>query len=359
MRTAVTLIASVLLVASCASSPARVGPASTTSVGPAAVTARPDARAALVETSGTLLAFAPSDNEPIWQLADAHASADGTTAYRVEAGPALARFDTRDGSSSGHWTLPSGAWRVAVVARDGSHVVLTDGPVDADHRPAVTRMAVWSERTPDQAEVIERAGALQPEALSPDGGFIFLLDHRDTYYRVRTLEVATGLLSDTFGRDKSPAEDMNGTAIRGVLSPDGHVLSTLYRVPDGVAHEPFVHVLNLAAGWSYCADLPEGTYTSITSSLDGHHVYVGASDGSWIAIDITDIDEVSLDPLPMTVYPASPPPVPLAAGGSLVTADVTVTADTGGVSWYRDGSLLARVAHPVDRLVALVPVPAS
>jgi hypothetical protein len=176
---------------------------------------------------------------------------------------------------------------------------------------------------------------------------------------VRTLDVTTGALSDTFGRDKSPAEDMNGTAIRGVLSPDGHVLSTLYRVPDGVAHEPFVHVLNLAAGWSYCADLPEGTYTSIASSLDGHHLYVGASDGSWILIDITDMDEASLEPLPMTVYPASPPPVPLAVGGSLVTADVTVTADTSGVSWYRGGRLLAHVAHPVDRLVALAPAPLS
>jgi hypothetical protein len=172
---------------------------------------------------------------------------------------------------------------------------------------------------------------------------------------VRTLDVVTGDLSDTFGRDKSPAEDMNGTAVHAALSPDGHILSTLYRVAGDSAHEPFVHILNLAGGWSYCADLPEGTYTTIASSLDGRTVYVGASDGSWISIDLTDMDEVSLDPLPLVVHAPSSPPVQLAVGGSLVTADATVTADASGISWYRDGVLLANIARPVDRLVALAP----
>jgi hypothetical protein len=216
-------------------------------------------------------------------------------------------------------------------------------------------MALWSAASPDAPRLIERRGALQPEALSPNGGVIFLLDHRSTYYRVRTLDVLTGDLSDTFGRDKTPAEDMNGTAVHAALSPDGHVLSTLYRVAGESAHEPFVHILNLAGGWSYCADLPDGTYTTITSSLDGRTVYVGASDGSWISIDLTDMDEVSLDPLPMVVHPPSSPPVPLAVGGSLVASDATVTADATGVSWYRDGTLLAHIEGPVDRLVALAP----
>ena len=82
---------------------------------------------------------------------------------------------------------------------------------------------------------------------------------------------------------------------------------------------------------------------------------MGASDGGWISIDLTDMDEMSLDPLPMVVHPPSSPPVQLAVGGSLVTADTTVTADASGISWYRDGVLLKNIAKPVDRLVALAP----
>jgi hypothetical protein len=354
MRIGVAAVSFVLLTASCGSSSTQATPPSTSVARAPAATI--DTRTALVEVSGKLAAFAPPDREPSWTLPGAVASPDGTTAYRVEAGPVLARFDTRDASSTGRWPLPAGeAWRVVVVSSDGSHVVLTDGTIDSEHRPAVTRLALWSAAAPDAARLIERAGALQPEALSPNGGVIFLLDYRSTYYRVRSLDVVTGEISDTFGRDKSPAEDMNGTAVHAALSPDGHILSTLYRIADETTGEPFVHVLNLAAGWSYCADLPEGTYTAITSSIDGHTVYVGAGDGSWIAIDLTGMDEASTDPLPMTFHPPSSPPVPLAVGGSLVTSDGAVTADAAGVSWYQGGTLLAHIAHPVDRLVALAP----
>ncbi|MDQ1425129.1 MAG: hypothetical protein QOD72_2627, partial [Acidimicrobiaceae bacterium] len=225
MRIAAAAASLVLLAAACGSSPARVAPPST-SVEPAANTATSAdvpvdvlARTALVEVGGTLVALAPEQREPLWTLADGVASPDGSAAYRVEPGPVIARFDTGAAAPTGRWPLPAGdAWRVVVVSPDGSHVVLTDGPVDAEHRPAVTRMALWSDGAPEHAQLIERPGALQPEALSPDGSTIFLLDHRNTYYRVRTLDVASGNLSDTFGRDKSPAEDMNGTAVHAALS---------------------------------------------------------------------------------------------------------------------------------------------
>lgn len=354
MRIRVAAASLVLLTASCGGSSGRAAPPSTSVAGAPNTTI--GTRTALVEMSGKLAAFAPPNREPRWTLPGAIASPDGTTAYRVETGPRLARFDTRDASSTGSWPLPAGeAWRVVVVSPDGSQVVLTDGAIDFEHRPAVTRMALWNDEAPDDARLIEHPGALQPEALSPNGNLLFLLDYRSTYYRVRTLDVVTGELSDTFGRDKSPAEDMNGLAVHAALSPDGHILSTLYRVADETTGEPFVHVLNLAAGWSYCADLPEGTYTAIASSVDGRTVYVGAGDGSWIAIDLTGMDEASGDPLPMTFNPPSSPPVPLAVGGTLVTSDGAVTADAAGVSWYQGGALLAHVAHPVDRLVALAP----
>ena len=252
--------------------------------------------------------------------------------------------------------LPAAAaWRVVVVSPDGAHVVLTDGVVDSDHRPASTRLLVWHAATPDHPDLIEHPGALQPEALSPDGTVVFLLDHAATSYRVRIFDLASRSLYDSIGRDKSPAEDMYGQAVHAVLSPDGAVLSTLYRVAGDPTARPFVHVLYLAGAWSYCADLPFGDYTSIATSLDGRTVYVATKDGSWISIDVSEMSQTSTDPLPMVVHPVSAPPVPMATGGSLVAADVTVTADAAGVSWYRDGQLVAHITTRVDRLVALAP----
>ena len=331
-------------------------PSTTTTVATTTTADRPIvARRALVDVKGTLTALSPSGGPPAWTLAEAVASADGASAYRVEGGPLLVRFDTARGVANGRWSLPAGgAWRVVVVSPDGTHVVLTDGVIDSDHRPATTRLIVWSSQSPDQPRLVERPGALQPEALSPDGRTVFLLDHHSTYYRVRILDLLTSELYDSIGRDKSPAEDMYGHAVHAVLSADGLVLSTLYRVAD-LTQKPFVHVLYLAGSWSYCADLPPGDYTSIASSLDGRTVYVGAANGSWITIDVSHMSEVSSDALPMVVHPASTPPVPLAVGGSLVTADATVTADAAGVTWYRNGALLAHVSAPIARLVALVP----
>ncbi len=100
-------------------------------------------------------------------------------------------------------------------------------------------------------------GDLRPEAFSVDGQLVFALDYRGDHYRVQTIDLATGDRYDTSDRDKTlPPEDMNGAAVRGVLSADRTLLATLYRNP-GDADEPaFVHVLDLQNGWSYCADLP-------------------------------------------------------------------------------------------------------
>lgn len=315
-------------------------------------TAPAEPRTALVRIDGRLAALAPTALEPAWVLDGAVAAADGASAYRVEAGE-LVRFDTATGSAAGRWPLPPGTnWRVAVVSGIGAHVVLTDGVIDSEHRPATSRLVLWHALTPDAPKLVESPGALEPEAISPDGTRVYVLDHRDGYYRVRNLELSLGQLFDTFGRDKSPAEDMAGHAVHATLSPDGRMLSTLYRAAHG-DHEPFVHVLHLEYGWSYCADLPAGSYTSIASSVDGRTVYVGASDGSWIDLAVATL-ETTIDPLPVQVHRGSEPPVPLNAAGTLVTPGGIVTADSRGVAWYRNGQLINRVDHPVERLVALV-----
>ncbi len=371
MRTSRLTVCLALLLAACASTPitaTSTGPTPTSSVPtptssvptppttvPTPTTRTPRAAGqlpdALIEVNGALMAVQPSGTNPVWTLDRAVASANGAAAFRVVDNAKLVRYNTATAAPTGEWRLPAGAaWRVAVVDISGSHVVLTDGVVDGAHRVSSTRLAVWNARSPDSPHVAKLTGTIEPEAVSPDGSTVYVLDHRSTYYRVRAFSVNTGELNDTYGQDKSPPEDMHGEPIRAVPSPDGQMLSTLYRVPGG-SHEPFVHVLHLEQGWSYCADLPQGTYTSMTASLDGRTLYIGATDGSWLTLNLGAIQAFAA--VPVDVHRASQPPVPLAAGGAFVSERGVVAADSVGVVWYRDGQPLARLDQRVDRLITL------
>jgi hypothetical protein len=366
MRTS-TLVLSLALVASACATPNRnsssavtapnpppsVATSSGSAVNPGAATAQPgDLKSALVDLNGALAAVRPGSVTPLWTIPDAVASADGTKAIGVKNGK-LAGYAIATGETTGTWPLPPGSkWRVAVVDRTGSRAVLTDGLIDANHRVTTSRLAIWERAHPDTPKLITQPGALEPEAISPDGQRLFVLDHRDKYYRVRTVSLSDNQIFDTFGRDKSPAEDMNGEPVRAVLSPDGNTLSTLYRVPGG-GHQPFVHVLSLEYGWSYCADLPDGTYGSMTPSLDGETLYIGGADGSWLTLDLRTFDEPGAGLLPIELHRTGTSPLPLAPRGAVVSPRGIAAADATGVSWYAGDRAVAHVDLVVDRLVTL------
>ena len=307
--------------------------------------------AALVVQGGALAVVEPGAAAPAWTVPGAVAALDGSAAYRAD-GDALVRLDLRTGEATGRWPLPSGAWHVAVVSPGGQRVVVTDGVLDDARPPTTTRLALVD--TTRTEPPVERTlpGALEPEALSVGGDRVFVLDHRPDYYRVRAVSLGTGAIDDVFGRDKSAGEDMVGEAVRAVLSPDGTVLATLYREPTG--HHPFVHVLHLANGWAYCADLPAKPYESIANTADGRTVYVGAADGSWVSLDLSAFGEPSSDPLPLADHHGTAPPVPLARGGTIVRDRVVVTADATGVTWSSGGATVGRFDGPVERLVGLL-----
>ena len=353
-----TALAVLVTAAACGSHPLVPAAAPTSSVVATTTTTAAPAPApttlprALVASGRSLALVAADRTEPAWIAPDARAALDGSAVFRVDAG-ALVRVDVHTGSPAGRWALPAGAWEVAVVAARGRRVVLTDGVIDGAIPVATTRLAVVDVERNEPARVLTLPGTLEPEAMSVDGGRIFVLDHRPSYYRVRTVEVATGDLNDVYGRDKEPPEDMVGDAVRAVLSPDGTVLATLYREPSG--QHPFVHVLHLANGWAYCADLPVGRYDAIAASADGLTVYTGAVGGSWVAIDVSTFGEPSQDPLPVTTHRTGAPPVPLARAGTAVAGVTTVTADASGLTWWRAGAEVGRAKRSIDRLIALVP----
>lgn len=124
---------------------------------------------------------------------------------------------------------------------------------------------------------------LEPEAFSADGATLFAIDHRPAHapeiYRVSSIDVAAGAVTDTLGpRKVALIEEMRGEGRQQVWSPRGDQLYTLYirQWHDHSAHDfgpgdprsadhrevhftdAFVHVLDVENDWALCVELPEG-----------------------------------------------------------------------------------------------------
>jgi hypothetical protein len=123
---------------------------------------------------------------------------------------------------------------------------------------------------------------VEPEAfgVGPARDLLFVVDHRPandpTSYRVGAVNLTNGTFQNLNGPTKLPLTiDMTGTAHQQVLSANGNQLYTLYvdhaHDDEAAAGTAFVHVLDLAAGWAYCVDLPgvgHGPAGSSTLRLD-------------------------------------------------------------------------------------------
>jgi DNA-binding beta-propeller fold protein YncE len=156
----------------------------------------------------------------------------------------------------GRWQLPSVGLAGAAtgLSADGRVVVLEEA--DADLTTArTTRFAVV---TPSRGKprVITLDGAFTFDALSPNGAWLYLIQHSANgapTYQVRRAAVSTGKLDDTVIVDKrNPDEVMQGYAVTQRAGPDGWVY-TLYQGAEGA----FVHALDTAHGGAFCIDLPD------------------------------------------------------------------------------------------------------
>jgi DNA-binding beta-propeller fold protein YncE len=155
-------------------------------------------------------------------------------------------------------------------------------------------------------------GNFEPEAFSIDDRRLFMIQYlpaeAPAAYRVTTLQLADGAVRPVFGHFDAPPERMPGIRLRQMFDPRTDQLYTLYTTRseysrgywEGYGDEPakpgeaakeltFVHVLNLRAGWAYCAGLPRRLWgqparaLAMSTSPDGRTLYVVESVGGIVS----------------------------------------------------------------------------
>lgn len=207
----------------------------------------------------------------------------------------------------GRWRLPTvGLDPIPQgVSADRSTIVLVEA--DADHGAAgadrtVSRFAVVDARLGLDYEprVIELPGAFDFDALSPDGGLLYVAEQvpgpLEGRYQVRAVETATGRLRDAIIVDKRNIdEQMAGWPVDQERRADGMVM-TLYRG----AEYPFVHALSSVEAWAVCIDLPARGFDDVDAADDWGIVSLGKG-MSDLAINASLGIAVEIHPTELTI----------------------------------------------------------
>ncbi|MEV0387813.1 hypothetical protein [Nonomuraea sp. NPDC050643] len=166
--------------------------------------------------------------------------------------------------------VPAGGGRIKAV----SAALVAIGPPPGPRTRTTLVLAGEGRR-----RTLRLAGNIEPEAFSPDGSTLYVLDRlppsAPDRYRVRAYDLTRGRMEALRTRDKRPIppgqeEEMRGRGRQAVLDPAQNVLYTLYTHQDAHLHtrdlaagtdlspgvHAFVHVLHLDQRWAYCLDLP-------------------------------------------------------------------------------------------------------
>lgn len=161
-----------------------------------------------------------------------------------------------------------GFFGIPLVAYDGtagglsgdrrSLVVAGYGPLPGD--VGTTGFAVLDAKTLRPRRLLELRGSWSYDAISPDGGLLYLVEHlsagKNPRYRVRVYDLEANRLLPKAVVDRVEAEAvMRGQPVTRLGSGDGRWAYTLYARP---RQEPFVHALDTARREAFCIDLPLG-----------------------------------------------------------------------------------------------------
>ena len=157
----------------------------------------------------------------------------------------------------GRFTIPAVAYDGSPggLSADGRTLILVNPRTGAPRR--TTTLAVLDTRRLTAREVITLKGDFSFDAISPDGGLLYLVQYlspRDpTRYLVRLYDLDAGRLQPEPIIDPREVGDvMRGTPITRAASPDGRWAYTLY---DGAGEHPFIHALDTTGRTARCIDL--------------------------------------------------------------------------------------------------------
>lgn len=243
--------------------------------------------------AGLAIAAAGSDSAE-FQALDSLPSADWTTVVRARQHPSGTRLigsDPRSGKAV--WsTVAQGRLDLKIVSGDGTIAALgpRSEPYYSQGRRS-TELVVVGASGDEQRYSLD--GNYEPEAFSTDGGNLFVIEYlpadRPTHYRVRNLDLTTGVVDGVYTVDAELQEAMRGTARIQTMDLKGTRLYTLYTLKQDGHQKTFVHVLSLDEEWAHCVDLPDGfqystgTATSMSVTPDGGRLFLANSESGAIA----------------------------------------------------------------------------
>jgi hypothetical protein len=158
-----------------------------------------------------------------------------------------------------------GQYGVPLVAYDGTSgglsgngkwlLVASYGPLPGSS--GRTQFVVLDTRSLKLRRHVVFDGSWSFDAISPDGSKVYFVQHisagANPVYRVRSFDVATGLLRGALVDRLEKEEEMGGEPMARAASPDGRWAYTLYARQKQV---PFVHALDTVERSAYCIGLP-------------------------------------------------------------------------------------------------------
>jgi hypothetical protein len=214
-----------------------------------------------------------------------------------------------------------GALSPRALTSDASLVALVEGEAADVYRPrGRTSTTIVVAGATGERNRISLSGCVEPEAFSTDRGRLYVLDYlppqQPVQYRVRALDLASGVLVPLLTRLKQVVpegaeEAMRGEGRQAVFDGPRQQLFTLYTHQPDHEHtrdlinagaregkpdvHAFVHTLSLELGWAYCIDLPDPFGTG---PAEGHAIALSPSGTMLFVVDAGSGAVASLDPNP-------------------------------------------------------------
>ncbi len=240
------------------------------------------------------------------------------TALAAGEGTVVTKLDPEGGEVEGFRYLPR-QLVVPSVAFDGSPSGLSaDGETLVLSQPGTrfpqrrSEFTVLDTRRLRVTEELSFPGTFTFDAISPDGRSIYLVEYTSqrnlTEYLVREYDLRRGeLVAEPILDPDESAEEMYGTPVNRVTSPDGRWAYTLY---DGSEH-PFIHALDTRDGTAVCIDLE-----SLHRPVYGRTELRVSPDGGALAVvnGSRTVELVDLETFEVSEPPPAEPSAPPAAG---------------------------------------------